>query len=280
MCWDPVCTVAEVWCCSEHYLWLFGGGLYLDPFTAVYCCRAVVSEVDKTTLVDARDVLPTQHVSVWPPGNETQQSTVFVVRSETAGTNPTDSTLNFNSLWVICGLLDISAVAFMYKNINVRLSQCLCLVLFVWPFFHTVQMLYECGHFSTIDMFANLKLRWNSTEKFTAACYWLWSFCVWPEGLLVSGRKEPGTTVWLFVVFVVLSSGFTRQDESPRSNLPATRLNIKLAAIRSTWQSEDRRNEPEESLRPFAASQCRSHDHLNSWAACLSPRAPCHNNLN
>ena len=23
MCWDPVCTVAEVWCCSEHYLWLW-----------------------------------------------------------------------------------------------------------------------------------------------------------------------------------------------------------------------------------------------------------------
>uniref|UniRef100_A0A671VXZ2 Solute carrier family 25 member 13 n=1 Tax=Sparus aurata TaxID=8175 RepID=A0A671VXZ2_SPAAU len=22
-----------LWCCSEHYLWLFGGGLYLDPFT-------------------------------------------------------------------------------------------------------------------------------------------------------------------------------------------------------------------------------------------------------
>ena len=48
MCWDPICTDAEVWCCSEHYLWLFGGGLYLDPFTAVYCCRAAVSEVDKT----------------------------------------------------------------------------------------------------------------------------------------------------------------------------------------------------------------------------------------
>ena len=23
MCWDPVCTVAEVWCFSEHYLWLW-----------------------------------------------------------------------------------------------------------------------------------------------------------------------------------------------------------------------------------------------------------------
>ena len=48
MCWDPICTVAEVWRCSKHYLWLFGGGSYLDPFTAVYRCCAVVYEVDKT----------------------------------------------------------------------------------------------------------------------------------------------------------------------------------------------------------------------------------------
>ena len=25
MCLDPICTVAEVWCCSEHYLWQFLG---------------------------------------------------------------------------------------------------------------------------------------------------------------------------------------------------------------------------------------------------------------
>ena len=48
MCWDPVSNVAEVWCCSEHYLWLFDGDLYLDPFTAMYCCRAVVSEDAKS----------------------------------------------------------------------------------------------------------------------------------------------------------------------------------------------------------------------------------------
>ena len=57
MCWDPICTVAEVWCCSEHYLWLFGGGLYLDPFTAVYCCRAVVSEDAKATWASALQTL-------------------------------------------------------------------------------------------------------------------------------------------------------------------------------------------------------------------------------
>ena len=44
MCWDPVSDVAEVWCCSEHYLWLFDGDLYWDPFAAMYCCCAVVSE--------------------------------------------------------------------------------------------------------------------------------------------------------------------------------------------------------------------------------------------
>ena len=49
MCWDPVSNVAEVWCCSERYLWLFDGDLYLDPFTAVHCCCAVISEDAKTT---------------------------------------------------------------------------------------------------------------------------------------------------------------------------------------------------------------------------------------
>ena len=33
----------ETGCCSEHHLWVFDGDLYLDPFTAVYCCCAVVS---------------------------------------------------------------------------------------------------------------------------------------------------------------------------------------------------------------------------------------------
>ena len=37
-------------------MWLFGGGLYLDLFTAVYCCCAVVSEVDKTVLDHSRAV--------------------------------------------------------------------------------------------------------------------------------------------------------------------------------------------------------------------------------
>ena len=46
---DPVPNVAEVWCCSEHYWWLFDGDLYLDPFTAVYCGCAVLSEDAKTT---------------------------------------------------------------------------------------------------------------------------------------------------------------------------------------------------------------------------------------
>ena len=49
MCWDPICTVAEVWCGSEHYLWLFHGGLLLEAYTAMYCYCAVISEVATTT---------------------------------------------------------------------------------------------------------------------------------------------------------------------------------------------------------------------------------------
>ena len=57
MSWDPVCNVAEVWCCSEHHLWLFDGDLYLDPFTAVYCYCAVISEDAKTTLASSPQTL-------------------------------------------------------------------------------------------------------------------------------------------------------------------------------------------------------------------------------
>ena len=39
MYWDSVCTVAEVWCCSEHYLWLFDGGLLLE---AILQCIVIV----------------------------------------------------------------------------------------------------------------------------------------------------------------------------------------------------------------------------------------------
>ena len=49
MCGDLFCTVAEVWCCSELYLWLSDEGFLLEVYTAVYCCRAVISEIAKTT---------------------------------------------------------------------------------------------------------------------------------------------------------------------------------------------------------------------------------------
>ena len=49
MCWDPVCTVAEVWCCSQHYLWLFDGSFLVEAYSAAYCYRVVISEVAKTT---------------------------------------------------------------------------------------------------------------------------------------------------------------------------------------------------------------------------------------
>ena len=39
MCWDSVCTVAEVWCCSENYLWLFDGGFLLE---AILQCVVIV----------------------------------------------------------------------------------------------------------------------------------------------------------------------------------------------------------------------------------------------
>ena len=51
--------------------------------------------------VAAPDALSTQNVSVWRPGNEMQESTIFLVRSRTARTNPTDSTFEFKSLWII-----------------------------------------------------------------------------------------------------------------------------------------------------------------------------------
>ena len=50
-----VCS--DFWCCSEHYLWLFDGDLYLDPSAAVYCSCAVVSEDAKTTLASGPQTL-------------------------------------------------------------------------------------------------------------------------------------------------------------------------------------------------------------------------------
>lgn len=38
--------------------------------------------------------LPTENVPIRRPGDETQQCTVYVVRSGTAGRNPTDSSFN------------------------------------------------------------------------------------------------------------------------------------------------------------------------------------------
>ena len=43
LCRDHICTVAEVWCCSEHYLWLFDCGFTLEAYTAMYCFRVVFS---------------------------------------------------------------------------------------------------------------------------------------------------------------------------------------------------------------------------------------------
>ena len=48
MCCNSICTAAEVWCCSEHYLWISDGGFLLEAYTAVYCYHVVISEVAKT----------------------------------------------------------------------------------------------------------------------------------------------------------------------------------------------------------------------------------------
>ena len=42
----------------------------------------------------------TQNVRIWHPRNETQQTTIFPVCLQTAGTTPTDSTFKFNSHWI------------------------------------------------------------------------------------------------------------------------------------------------------------------------------------
>ena len=42
ICWGPICAVAEVWCCSEHYLWLFDCGFFLGAYTGMYCYHAVI----------------------------------------------------------------------------------------------------------------------------------------------------------------------------------------------------------------------------------------------
>ena len=42
MRWGPIYIVAQVWCCSEHYLWLFDSDFLLETYTAMYCHHAVI----------------------------------------------------------------------------------------------------------------------------------------------------------------------------------------------------------------------------------------------
>ena len=46
--------------------------------------------------VAALDASPTKDVGICRPGNQTQQSVIFVVHLGTAGTDPADSTLKFD----------------------------------------------------------------------------------------------------------------------------------------------------------------------------------------
>ena len=56
---------------------------------------------------------------MWRPGNQTQQSTIFLLRLGTAQTNPTDSTFEFSSLWIILIWCEIQ-LAFHSRNVLQR----------------------------------------------------------------------------------------------------------------------------------------------------------------
>ena len=49
MCWDPISNL-KFGAVLSIICGILMAVLYLDPFTAIYCCRAVVSEDAKTTL--------------------------------------------------------------------------------------------------------------------------------------------------------------------------------------------------------------------------------------
>ena len=55
-------------CCSEHYLWLFDGNLYSNPFRAAYCCCAVISEDAKTTKASGPQTLSLKGGATWCHG--------------------------------------------------------------------------------------------------------------------------------------------------------------------------------------------------------------------
>ena len=63
MRWDPISNVAEVWCCSEHYLWLFDDIFIFGPIYCDVMCRAVVSEDAKTTLASILQTLSLERES-------------------------------------------------------------------------------------------------------------------------------------------------------------------------------------------------------------------------
>lgn len=52
-CWDPVCTIDEVWCSSEHYLWLkvaFAVGQWIRTAPYVAIVRYLLKLVDLVNL--------------------------------------------------------------------------------------------------------------------------------------------------------------------------------------------------------------------------------------
>ena len=82
----------------------------------------------------AQDTLPTQNVSTGHPGNETQQSAIFVVHIQTAKTNPTDSAVCiFLLIWFswLCTEMSFRGILFTFI-LCVHFGACTLILLLEW----------------------------------------------------------------------------------------------------------------------------------------------------
>ena len=140
--------------------------------------------------VAARDALPTQHVSISHPGNETQQSAVFMVRSGTAGTNPTDFTFNFNSLWILLIWCELQ----LALTTNVLQKEILW-----YSEYMPEPKLYYFTRGNKLDQYYFYTSTWTSPEGHTEDCILFWSFhwlkvC---EALMVKNNSNRTTFIIL-----------------------------------------------------------------------------------
>ncbi len=84
-----------------EYFFLDNFLLFLSSFEYKYVNFLSVIFPKQTRFFSTQDTLPTQNIAICHSGNETQQSTHFLVRLRTAWTNPTDSMFRSNSLCII-----------------------------------------------------------------------------------------------------------------------------------------------------------------------------------